>query len=72
MGAIVTTCRRCGKDFEPEPEAIARGQWRTCPACTAQPPSEPEAVTHCEGCGRPLKAAGRTWCYACLTGLSGV
>jgi hypothetical protein len=30
---IETTCRGCGKRFEPTSESIRRGDWQTCPAC---------------------------------------
>jgi hypothetical protein len=70
MGAIVTTCRVCGKDFEPTTPSVRAGRWQQCPACMSKPAPEPE--TRCQGCGRPLTTTGRTWCYRCLTGESGL
>jgi len=32
--AIITTCRVCGREFEPERAAIRAGTWRDgCPRC---------------------------------------
>jgi hypothetical protein len=70
MTAMVTVCRTCGRSFEPSTADIRAGRWRTCPACI--PKSAPGAETRCEGSGRPLTAASRTWCYRCLTGESGL
>jgi DNA-directed RNA polymerase subunit RPC12/RpoP len=63
---VITVCRTCGRDFEPEPAAIRAGRWRECPACTTKPPSEPEM--RCPDCGRVLKGTKRTICLGCLVG----
>ncbi len=31
--SIVTRCRRCGREFVAERQAILAGRWRFCPAC---------------------------------------
>lgn len=36
MPTIVTTCRRCGREFSPDRGAIAAGAWRLCPACRGE------------------------------------
>ena len=61
MTAIVTVCRQCGTEFEPDHSAIVAGAWRLCPTCR---PSSAE--TRCERCGRILHAGSRTICAACL------
>ena len=33
---IVTNCRFCSREFEPDAAAIRAGQWRTCPDCHRQ------------------------------------
>lgn len=73
MTAIVTLCRKCGADFEPDRETILRGTWRTCPDCRTPPaPGDDDPGARCQQCGRPLRTAGRTICYRCLTGESGL
>jgi hypothetical protein len=62
MTAFVTTCRQCGTEFEPTHDAIIAGVWRVCPGC--QP--SPSDATHCERCGRELRAGQRTICLGCL------
>ncbi len=65
MTAIITTCRRCYQEYEPDRRAIVAGVWRLCPTCReAEAPQE----TRCEGCGRPLRAGSRTLCLSCLGG----
>ncbi len=69
MTTLVTTCRTCGSEFEPDRQTILRGQWKTCPACrpaATPPPDDPG--TRCERCGRPFRAGSRTLCLGCLTG----
>jgi hypothetical protein len=61
MTAVVT-CRTCGAAFEPTPEAIRGGVWRTCPTCRTHPAEE----TRCQECGRVLRAGVRTICASCL------
>jgi len=61
MTTIVTTCRTCGAEFTPDAEAIRVGCWRVCPTCRPTP-----TETHCERCGRALRAGPRTICAACL------
>ncbi len=31
--SIVIRCRRCGREFVADRQAILMGQWRLCPAC---------------------------------------
>jgi hypothetical protein len=69
MTAVITNCTQCGKEHEPTPEAIRRGQWRECPSChttAATPPND--GGRRCERCGRPLRTAGRSICLGCLLG----
>jgi hypothetical protein len=72
MTAIVTTCLGCGAEFEPDHTAIVAGTWRTCPTCRPGEREHPAAPTHCDGCGRVLRAGTRTLCLTCLTGGSGL
>jgi hypothetical protein len=73
MTPIVTTCRKCGREFEPDRATILAGSWRLCPSCRRTPPQQqPDASHHCSQCGRPLRTAGRSLCYRCLTGESGL
>jgi hypothetical protein len=73
MTAVVTHCRQCGNEFKPDHAAILAGSWRTCPTCQPSGASEqPAAPTHCEACGRTLRAGARTLCYSCLTGGTGL
>jgi uncharacterized OB-fold protein len=65
MTTIITTCRACGREYEPDRRAIVAGAWRLCPDCRAAG-APPE--TRCEHCGRPLRAGSRTICLGCLTG----
>jgi hypothetical protein len=62
MSTFVTRCRTCGREFAPDHRAIVAATWRTCPTC--QPPRTEE--THCERCGRVLRAGPRTICARCL------
>ncbi len=64
MTTFTTRCRRCGAAFEPTPDRVRAGAWRTCPAC-AVPPEEHQ---RCRECGRVLKGTARSVCYGCLTG----
>jgi len=70
MTAIHMTCRQCGQEHTPSHEDIVRGPgyYRFCPAC--RPPDR--EATHCERCGRVLRAGTRTLCYMCLTGGTGL
>ena len=63
MTAIVTTCRDCGIEFQPDHAAIIAGTWRICLTCRPQASEE----THCERCGRLLRA-GRILCLSCAGG----
>ena len=73
MPTFMTTCRTCGREFEPDHTAIVAGTWRICPVCRSPLASEQlEAPSHCEGCGRVLRAGTRTLCYSCLTGATGL
>jgi hypothetical protein len=67
MTALITTCRICGTEFEPDAEAIRAGCWRLCRTCRPTP-----AETRCERCGRVLRAGNRAVCFACLTGEGGL
>jgi len=73
MTAVVTACRECGQEFEPDHAAILAGSWRTCPTCEPSRASQhPKAQTRCEGCGRVLRAGHRRVCLGCLTGGTGL
>lgn len=65
MTALITTCRTCGREFEPDRQTILRGEWKRCPACRPAKKAEPtEATSACARCGRPLRG-GRTICLGC-------
>src|SRR5215217_2025510 len=44
LTAIVTCCRKCGQEFEPDHAAIVAGRWCACPAC--QPSVRTSARQH--------------------------
>ena len=64
MPGVVTTCRLCGQEFEPDRDAIVAGVWHTCPACRPQPVEE----NRCERCSRVLRAGNRSLCLSCAMG----
>ena len=70
MTGVITTCRTCGKEHEPSPEAIRLGQWRVRATCNGNqgPVPSPTEPSHCERCGRPLRNTARTICMGCLFG----
>ena len=37
MTDFLTTCRRCGKEYEPSRESIQAGTWKVCPDCAPKP-----------------------------------
>lgn len=67
--SIVTHCRVCGREFEPDRQRIIAGDWQTCDACrshwSTNPLSRPMAG-QCRRCGRPLRDRDRTLCLPCL------
>jgi len=63
--AILTTCRRCGADHEPDRRAIVGGAWRLCPRCREED-RDAEPTARCGACGRPLRAGTRPVCGRCL------
>ena len=67
MTALLTTCRACGRTHEPDRAAIAAGAWHRCADCRAAEASRsrPTPSGACHGCGRPLRAGGRTVCGRC-------
>ena len=69
MTALITTCRGCGRAFQPDRQSILRGEWKTCPGCrpTAAPPPD-DAGGRCVRCGTPLPAHRRGMCSACARG----
>ena len=62
MTTFITTCRECGREYEPTPESIRAGTWQRCPACSPAPAE----LNHCQECGRPLRLTSRTVCARCL------
>jgi hypothetical protein len=66
MPTITTTCKTCGKDFEPDHRAIVAANWRLCPACQPQPSRETRGEERCDQSGRPLRTAGRRPCLSYL------
>jgi len=65
---IVTVCRVCGREFEPNTAAIRSGHWRTCPACPQRSdnPTPRPMAGQCQKCGRPLLNKDRALCLQCL------
>lgn len=63
---IITACRRCGIEFEPDRAAIVAGTWRLCPACRRT--HETGQAGRCQACGRELRGTSGTLCLSCLTG----
>ena len=60
---ILTTCRRCGAEFEPDPDAIRAGAWQVCRRCRASeagPPSLPAEAEAKRLTPRPWWALDRT------------
>lgn len=37
MPTLAVTCRRCGREYEPDPRDVRAGTWRLCPACRDEP-----------------------------------
>ncbi len=63
---VVTHCRVCGREFEPDSAAIRAGQWRTCEECLAgrRLPEHP-AGGKCNRCNRPLRDRRAYLCIEC-------
>jgi hypothetical protein len=67
MTSMLTTCRTCGQEFEPDHRSIVTATWRTCQACLpAAAPASDDFGSRCERCGRPLRAGTRPICARCL------
>ncbi len=39
---LSTTCRTCGSEFAPDPDAIRAGRWQRCPQCRQKQPEPPQ------------------------------
>lgn len=39
---LSTVCRRCGREFAPDPDAIRAGTWQRCPQCRENQPEPPQ------------------------------
>lgn len=75
MTALITVCRGCGREFEPDRQTILKGTWRICPACRPAASEAAPAESACRECGRVL--CGKTvetveypaYCAVALAGL---
>jgi hypothetical protein len=62
MTGFVTTCKECGKEYQPSPAVIRDGTWLRCPDCLPKPTEE----IRCRECGRLLRATTRDICLSCV------
>jgi hypothetical protein len=65
---IITNCRFCSREFEPDAAAIRGGTWRVCPECETERgrPLHPIGG-RCQKCQKPLRDKRQYICLSCAS-----